>query len=1250
MKSITPVVSVILMVLITIVASVSAFFFINSNVSDLQSQGNLDTYPGSDNSRLNLVSITGSKAIVRNDGSSPVTQAIVFVNGELLNFELDPPILPGQLREINYTARKAGEDLEIKIIYNSGKTVTDFSLASVNTNASGFTDINVPLNPPIVVYCSGDTVNFENNIDFTNSNSLVIGCSNYSLAPNLVLNGDFETGDLTNWELGHEGGGNLILINSDYKFDSYSLQISHTNATFSGNPPLAGYNGSSLHNNDYLKFSINGSINNTVDNGFALVRYIFGEIGEDLVAIHYVMYNSTLNGIVCDAPNDNYEYIKCIQGLNEFEFNEVVVHPITDYIAMGGTINLANYENIQSLQFGVGAGSTAYFDNIIINESFEGKYCDSDYDNLADGVCSNGICDTNDPNDNYFNFCNGYNNTWLYGNLIGNNSACCGDDGTLDDFYNSTSYCCNGSLNSGTCFCGDNICQTWENESNCFTDCDNNLYCSGEKVNFENNINFIDSESLVCGCKNYSYAPNFVLNGDFETGDFSHWEVVNENFIHTDVLINNIFKIDSFSLQISDRGDTFSGGAEMPHVNSENLPNNDYLSFSINGNINDTIENSFALVIVKFEDYEINYVMYNGTLNGFNCDIAMGEETYIYCIQNLNEFEFNNIILHPVTDFEENMVANVSSYENISLTIAVGAGSTAYFDNIIINESFEGKYCDSDYDNLADGVCSNGICDTNDPNDNYFNFCNGYNNTWLYGNLIGNNSACCGDDGTLDDFYNSTSYCCNGSFDIGSCYNDDSICQGWENTYNNNDDCTPLLVNSVNIVSFNDGLKGYCNANSSDNDILRYNFSWNKNGVEIFSNIKFMEGSISAGISYSCGVLTNGSAMCWGSNNLGELGKGSLGNSNIPVYVFGNYNFSIISAGSSLSCGVLINGSAMCWGRNLKGGLGNGSTGGESYIPVYVFGDYNFSSISAGAYFSCGVLTNGTALCWGYNNHGQLGDGSTTDSNVPVFVSGNHNFKIIDTGLDHTCGVLINGSAMCWGYNNYGQLGDGLTTEKHIPTRVSGNKKFTMISAGMSYSCGVLDNGYNSGVCWGKGDKGQLGNNGNSDSHVPVYIGNWDFSSISAGWESTSCGVLIWGGEQWYTNGKCWGYGLNGRKGDDLTTNSNIPVDIDGDYGFSFISMGSAHACGILANGDAKCWGFNSQGELGDNSLIEKHIPTNVFGNNNFINNNFYWNKNTLISVLSQNYYSLNDEINFFCTAINANSYSNTKNDSFTIP
>ena len=144
MKSITPVISVILLILITIVASASAYFFISSNVLDLQNKGSADTFPGMDNSRLNLVSMTGSRAIVRNDGTSPVTEVVIFINDELFNYTLDEPIMPGELKEINYTSQLIARDLEIKMIYNSGKTAQAVSPARVNTEASGFVESHCP--------------------------------------------------------------------------------------------------------------------------------------------------------------------------------------------------------------------------------------------------------------------------------------------------------------------------------------------------------------------------------------------------------------------------------------------------------------------------------------------------------------------------------------------------------------------------------------------------------------------------------------------------------------------------------------------------------------------------------------------------------------------------------------------------------------------------------------------------------------------------------------------------------------------------------------------------------------------------------------------------------------------------------------------------------------------------------------------------------------------------------------------------
>ncbi|MFA5303887.1 MAG: VCBS repeat-containing protein [Candidatus Nanoarchaeia archaeon] len=161
-KTITPIVSVILLVLITIVASVSAYFFINSNVINLESQGNLDNYPGADNSRINLVSITGTKALIRNDGSSPVNEVIVFINGELLNFTLDSPILPGEIFQINFTSQTAGEDLTVKILYGNGKVTQSTSYGEDNNEGNGFTEFDSE-NPEYYYFQTNDSIlNFEN--------------------------------------------------------------------------------------------------------------------------------------------------------------------------------------------------------------------------------------------------------------------------------------------------------------------------------------------------------------------------------------------------------------------------------------------------------------------------------------------------------------------------------------------------------------------------------------------------------------------------------------------------------------------------------------------------------------------------------------------------------------------------------------------------------------------------------------------------------------------------------------------------------------------------------------------------------------------------------------------------------------------------------------------------------------------------------------------------------------------------------
>ncbi|MCX6006512.1 MAG: hypothetical protein NTZ34_04525, partial [Chloroflexi bacterium] len=286
--------------------------------------------------------------------------------------------------------------------------------------------------------------------------------------------------------------------------------------------------------------------------------------------------------------------------------------------------------------------------------------------------------------------------------------------------------------------------------------------------------------------------------------------------------------------------------------------------------------------------------------------------------------------------------------------------------------------------------------------------------------------------------------------------------------------------------------------------------------------------NVSVGDSHTCALLAGGAAVCWGKNDYGQLGDGSYLSRNIPVPVTGGYNFTLISAGLQHTCGVLNNGSVLCWGSNAEGQLGNGSSGTSSPYPVYAAGNHLFRTVDAG-YHTCGVLTNKTAMCWGPNNHGQLGNGSSGNSNpVPVYISGDYNFTAISAGWDHSCGLLVNGSALCWGYNVHGQLGNGSAGIENAlyPFYVYGNYPFKQISAGKQYSCGVLNDG--SGRCWGWNTNGQLGNDSYTDHSVPISVaGSHNYLLIHVSLTgSHTCGILLNG------SALCWGDNYYGQLGD----------------------------------------------------------------------------------------------------------------------
>jgi alpha-tubulin suppressor-like RCC1 family protein len=304
------------------------------------------------------------------------------------------------------------------------------------------------------------------------------------------------------------------------------------------------------------------------------------------------------------------------------------------------------------------------------------------------------------------------------------------------------------------------------------------------------------------------------------------------------------------------------------------------------------------------------------------------------------------------------------------------------------------------------------------------------------------------------------------------------------------------------------------------------------------------------------------------------------------------------------ACALLVDGTVHCWGRNDNGQVGNGTTGPDVLVPTKVNLPTTARKISVGSYHTCAILTDGRLACWGQNDAGQLGTGASgASTGVPQIVNSVGSFPggLTEVSAGHRFTCIGDRYAYIWcvGANDYGQLGDVQTVPSSTPKVTwvktdlvpSSGSGYYSLSAGIFHACAIY-RGNGDTYCWGLNSSGETGN-GNTTSPVtaPAVV------NFPAGVRARTIHAGYYHSCAATTDNKsyCWGANSASQLGNGLATGTYSSPQPSGVNFVSKVTTNYEHTCALNNEGEVLCWGSNTDGALGNTVAGNSNVA--VFAN-----------------------------------------------------